>query len=73
MIDGAATGSLWDCHVGALRKRKLPPIDPFAIKTGLKKMLVIAEMTASESTMKLLRSPVSFGIQTVGLIAGAYW
>jgi hypothetical protein len=62
MGNGSAPRSFGDRRKCTERHRKFPAIHPLAIKTGLKDMLIIAEATAAESTMKLLRGSVSFSV-----------
>jgi len=51
-IDGRSPRSFWNRREGTERDWELAAINPLTIKTGLKDMLVIAETTAAEGTMK---------------------
>jgi hypothetical protein len=67
-IDCLSPRSFRNRRKGTKRDRELAAIHPLTIEAGLKDMLVIAEPTAAEGTMKLFRSPVSFSVGAIRTI-----
>jgi hypothetical protein len=67
-IDGLSPRSFWNRREGTERDWELAAFNPLTIETGLKDMLVIAETTAAEGTMKLFRRPVSFSVGAIRTI-----
>ena len=67
-IFGIATISPTESRIGAKRHRGFSIVDPVAILSTLKKMLVVLELTIVGDVMKFLSSPVQFAVRAAGYI-----
>jgi hypothetical protein len=69
MVESAAPLGSKKCGIRAKGGGKLADIDPFAIPTDLKEVLVISKLPTTHDAMKLLRSPMGLCVRCVCSIA----
>ena len=70
-IKSATTLGLGNGGIRAKGGWKLTTINPLAVTTDLKKMLVVGKLVAAHNTMELFCGPMSFGVGGVGSITRA--
>ncbi len=71
MIKSATMLGLQNGGIRAKGGWKFTAINPFAVATDLKKMLIVAKLAAAHNTMELFRGPMSFGVGGVCSITWA--
>ncbi len=69
-VKGAAPHGFRNCGIRAKGRGKLAAIDPFAIPTDLKEVIVISNLPTTHDAMKLLRSPMCL---CVGCVCSIAW
>jgi hypothetical protein len=61
-VDCATMLCLWDCCIRTKGQWKLPTVNPFSVKAGLKNVFVVPETATPQSMMKFLHCPMGLGI-----------